>query len=55
MRNRLRFLAFTIAPIGFLSGDDCRGDDVSFPAVRPFRMGFTRWPADLTVEGVQIA
>jgi len=25
------------------------------PATRPFKMGFTRWPSDLTLEGVQIA
>ena len=25
------------------------------PATRPFRLGFTRWPADLTLEGVRTA
>ena len=25
------------------------------PQERPFRMGFTRWPADLTLEGIRIA
>lgn len=25
------------------------------PTTRPFRLGFTRWPADLTAEGVQTA
>ena len=25
------------------------------PAMRPFRLGFTRWPADITAEGFQTA
>ena len=31
------------------------GDDMPAPTVRPFRMGFTGWPADLTAEGAAIA
>jgi Glycosyl hydrolase family 53 len=30
-------------------------DDIPKPASRPFRMGFTRWPADLTLDGMMTA
>ncbi len=31
------------------------GGDAGAPATRPFHLGFTRWPADLTLEGVMTA
>jgi hypothetical protein len=32
-----------------------RAADPAVPATRPFHLGFTRWPADLTAEGVRQA
>ncbi len=32
-----------------------RAEDSPVPTARPFLMGFTRWPADLTLEGVMTA
>lgn len=29
----------------------CSAEDESAPSTRPFHMSFTRWPADLTLEG----
>lgn len=31
------------------------GVEAADPATRPFHLGFTRWPADLTEEGVRTA
>ncbi len=48
-------LSFAVAVVLSISclRADSRPPDL--PDKRPFRMGFTPWPADLTAEGVQIA
>ena len=40
-------VAITVLPLGPAAGAD--------PETRPFRLGFTRWPADLTADGVATA
>ena len=52
-----RAAQITVVLIGslLLSGRAMRADDAPVPAIRPFLMGFTRWPADLTLEGVLTA
>jgi hypothetical protein len=32
-----------------------KAEDPPVPSTRPFRMGFTLWPADLSVDGIQVA
>jgi len=49
-----RIVAST-ALIALLAVTGFSGDDRSGPSVRPFLMGFTRWPADLTLEGFLVA
>jgi hypothetical protein len=43
--------AAAMVAASMLIGGVCFGDATPAPASRPFRMGFTRWPADLTLEG----
>jgi hypothetical protein len=47
IRNAVSGLLLGI--IAFLCS--CDADDGTVPLTRPFHMGFTRWPADLTLEG----
>ncbi|MCA0359936.1 MAG: arabinogalactan endo-1,4-beta-galactosidase [Armatimonadetes bacterium] len=42
-------LAATLAP----SATTRKMEDLSPPGTRPFRMGFTPWPSDLSIEGMQ--
>jgi hypothetical protein len=44
-------LAGSSMPIAGVSG----AGEPPLPSTRPFRMGFTRWPSDLTVDGIQTA
>lgn len=46
LRSFLAILAF-ICP--------CNAEDDTVPLTRPFYMGFTRWPADLSLEGFRTA
>lgn len=48
-RHALALAALLAAILGL--GCPARADDPAVPGSRPFRMGFTRWPADLSVEG----
>jgi hypothetical protein len=44
-------IVVVIALVAILGVGGLSGDDGSAPKTRPFLMGFTRWPADLTLEG----
>ena len=51
-RNRLTsaiLLAITLFGISAL------GEEARISGTRPFLLGFTRWPADLTLEGILTA
>ena len=50
----LRCLIFIAISTSMVS---CRSfaEDSEAPKTRPFHMGFTRWPADLTADGVKTA
>lgn len=48
-----RSILVALAAISILTENASHGQEA--PATRPFRMGFTRWPADLTLEGFQTA
>jgi hypothetical protein len=51
----VRLFAITLAAMALGSGVSVPGGDAPLPPSRPFRMGFTRWPADLSVEGLMTA
>jgi hypothetical protein len=51
MFSRLLFRSFVLASCVLLAALSCPAEDVAVPATRPFHLGFTRWPADLTMEG----
>ena len=48
---RVRLIAIVLLLSWLFSGWELRADDPPVPTTRPFLMGFTRWPADLTMEG----
>jgi hypothetical protein len=50
MSNRLKLLSAALA-FSTLQFGHARSDDTVVPNTRPFHLGFTRWPADLNVEG----
>ncbi len=48
-------LAMAVAALPMLIAGVSGADAPLRPSTRPFRMGFTRWPSDLSVEGIQTA
>ena len=48
-------LAVATLTVWTCAGRATRADDPPVPATRSFLMGFTRWPADLTMEGILTA
>jgi hypothetical protein len=51
LRLALLTLAIAVPAVGLAFGSD----GLPNPQTRPFHLGFTRWPADLTLEGFLIA
>jgi hypothetical protein len=50
-----RFLLFLALSFGLNPGLSTKAADPAIPATRPFHLGFTRWPSDLTTDGVRQA
>ena len=49
-------IRFAIVSFLFLVGRPTfAGEPAEAPGTRPFHLGFTRWPADLSLEGIRIA
>lgn len=51
----IRCLAIQILAFGWVVAQTAMADALAVPLTRPFHLGFTRWPADLTTEGFQQA
>ncbi|HXP58920.1 MAG TPA: glycosyl hydrolase 53 family protein [Dongiaceae bacterium] len=52
---RRLLLATAVAASSILIAGGGSADGPPLPSTRPFRMGFTRWPSDLSAEGMQLA
>jgi len=52
--NNVRLLSL-MAIFAYAFPCPCMAEDGAVPLTRPFYMGFTRWPADLTLEGARTA
>ena len=50
-----RLAATAMAAVFLLMGCASHAAETPLPVTRPFHLGFTRWPADLTVDGVLTA
>ena len=48
-----RQLAIAVAAFSMLIIGGSSADELPLPSTRPFRMGFTLWPADLSVDGIR--
>jgi hypothetical protein len=51
----LRSVLVLMLVSAILASGKAQGEDAPSPTSRPFRMGFTSWPADLTLEGISMA
>jgi hypothetical protein len=52
-RHIRRQLAIAVAAFSMLIIGGSSADELPLPSTRPFRMGFTLWPADLSVDGIR--
>lgn len=55
MMNRLTRIVIVAVMLSVYAGGTRAADEGAVPHTRPFLMGFTRWPADLTLEGMLTA
>src|SRR3990170_4605755 len=55
MTRRNKSILVTLVVLALSSSWSIGAEDSPIPITRPFLMGFTRWPADLTPEGVLTA